>query len=428
MMAQLERTQVAPQPLGSRRVGLRQDVGPRGRPPVVYLVNQYPAVSHTFIRREINALEDLGLTIDRQAIRPQPNLVDPQDIAEQALTGYLLEKPGRLPGAALASALRPRAAFAAAAAAAGMMRRSDRPPHLHLVYLLEACELARRIRHSGARHIHAHFGTNPAEVAMLAAELAGVGYSFTVHGHDEFDKPEFLGLRRKIAAARFVATVSDYGRAQLMRWCRPQDRQKIHVIRCGLDFSGPPPAGLPVTRSLERFICVGRFCREKAQHVFVEALAALRSRGRNVEGVLVGDGELRPEIEALASARGLGRHLRFAGWLSGDDVRREMASARALVVSSFAENLPVVMIEAMAQQRPVVATWIAGIPELVVPGRTGWLAPPGSASGLAEAMQACLDAPVEELDAMGDHGRALAAERHDIHTEARKLMELFPAE
>jgi glycosyltransferase involved in cell wall biosynthesis len=398
------------------------------RSPIIYLVNQYPAVSHTFIRREIRALEDLGATIIRQAMRAQSGLVDTLDKAERERTEYLLEKPADLPVAFAAASFRPRRMLPALAAMAGMMHRSDRPPHLHLIYLLEACELARRIQRHGAGHIHAHFGTNPAEVAMLAAEIAGVSFSFTVHGHDEFDKPEFLGLRRKMAAARFVATVSDYGRAQLMRWCRPEDRQKIHVIRCGLDFRQEPTESTGTgARHLGRFVCVGRFCQEKAQNIFVEALAELRRKGRDVEGVLVGDGPSRPEIEALAAARGLGGHVRFAGWLSGQDVLKEMRAARALVVSSFAENLPVVITEAMAARRPVVATSIAGIPEIVVPGRTGWLAPPGAPEKLAGAMESCLDLPADGLAEMGELGRAFVQEHHDIHTEARKLLALFPA-
>jgi colanic acid/amylovoran biosynthesis glycosyltransferase len=419
-----------PQAMMGAGRGAGEDAGQgRGRAPVVYLVNQYPAVSHTFIRREIAALEDLGVIIDRQAMRVQPGLVDPQDLAEQARTRYLLANPLAFPAAAAAAALRPGRGFAALAAAAGMMRRSDRPPHMHLIYLLEACELARRIRRSGARHIHAHFGTNPAEVAMLAAELAGVSFSFTVHGQDEFDKPEFVGLRRKIAAARFVASVSDHGSAQLMRWCRPEDRDKIHVVRCGLDLTREPMAAANASRRLNRFVCVGRFCVEKAQHVFIEALAALRREGLDVEGVLVGDGDLRLELENLAAARGLTpQDLHFSGWLSGDDVLREMRNARALVVSSFAENLPVVIIEALAARRPVVATWIAGIPEIVVPGETGWLVAPGSLEGLVAGMRACLEAPEHQLSAMGERGRALILARHDLHAEAQKLLALFPAD
>jgi colanic acid/amylovoran biosynthesis glycosyltransferase len=395
--------------------------------PVIYLVNQYPAVSHTFIRREITALEDLGLVIDRQAVRPTDNLVDPVDLAEMERTDYLLRSAMALPVAAAGSLLKPRQCLAAVAICAGMMRRSDRSIAHHAVYFLEAAELARRVRRTKARHIHAHFGTNPAEVAMLAAALAGVSFSFTVHGQDEFDKPEFLGLRRKIAAARFVATVSDYGRAQLMRWCRPEDRSKIHVVRCGLDFSAAPPAPVAAhQRRLNRFVCVGRFCVEKAQHIFVEALALVRRRGRNVEGVLVGDGALRGEIEALAASHGLGGHLTFAGWLSGEKVLNAMGHARALVVSSFAENLPVVIIEAMAMRRPVISTAVAGIPEIVIPGQTGWLAPAGSVEDLARQMEACLDLPEDELAAMGERGRALVMRCHDIHGEARKLMSLFP--
>lgn len=398
------------------------------RTPVAYLVNQYPAGSHTFIRREIRALEALGIPILRQAVRAQPALKDPEDLAELSRTEHLLGDHADLARGLLDAARNPRASLRASFDALRLMRRSDRSPAHHLAYLIEAFELARRLKRAGAAHLHAHFGTNSAEVAMLAAPMAGIGFSFTVHGQEEFDKPTFLALPRKIAQASFVATVSDYGRAQLLRWCAPADQEKIHVIRCGLDFDAEPAALAPVDWSGRRtFLNVGRFCREKAQGVFVEAIAALRARGRNVDAVLVGDGEGRAELEAQIAGLGLAGVVRLTGWLDGGRVRAEMRAARALVVSSFAENLPVVIMEAMAEGRPVVSTWIAGIPEIVVDRATGWLAPPASVEALAEAMDACLQAGQEEMDAMAERCRLWVRHRHDVHVEAARLAALFPA-
>jgi colanic acid/amylovoran biosynthesis glycosyltransferase len=397
------------------------------KPPVVYLVNQYPAVTHTFIRREILALEQLGLEVVRTSIRAAPRLVDPQDIAEKERTLELIRRPAALVFALVWSAITTPGGFLRALRLLlSASRRSDRSLARHLAYFVEACGLARVIRRKRAAHVHAHFGTNPAEVAMLAAAIAGASFSFTVHGYDEYDRPEFLALRLKIARADFVACVSHYGRSQLLRWCDEKDRDKIHLIRCGLDLAALPLPSAEDGPRPARFVCVARLCREKAQETLLSAARLLKERGRRFELIIVGDGETRPALECFVAEHGLSDMVRFTGWLDGDGVRREMRAARALVVPSFAENLPVVMMEAMALHRPVIATMIAGIPELVVPGETGWLVPASAEEALAEAMAQCLDCPEEELDRLGRQGRARVERFHDVAREAGKLAALFP--
>jgi colanic acid/amylovoran biosynthesis glycosyltransferase len=405
------------------------------KPPVVYLVNQYPAITHTFIRREILALEEQGFSIVRTSVRAGSKLVDPQDIAELDRTTQLLKRPEKLVIAVVWTTLtRPLAFLRASVLTLKSARRSDRSILHHLAYLAEACVLARVIRQTGAKHIHAHFGTNPAELAMLAATITGVSFSFTVHGYDEYDKPEFLALSLKISKALFVACVSFYGRAQLLRWCNDKDQSKIHLVRCGLSLtSAPTQTAIPRDAMPDdthpksaRFVCVSRFCREKAQATLLDAAAVLMLRGRRFELVLVGDGESRKALEEQTLKLGLSHNVRFAGWLDGHGVRREMQAARALVVPSFAENLPVVMMEAMALHRPVIATMIAGIPELVIPGETGWLVPASSVDDLADAMDKCLRCSDDELERLGRQGRARVEQFHDVSREAAKLAALFP--
>jgi colanic acid/amylovoran biosynthesis glycosyltransferase len=410
---------------------------PTGRPvranaKLVYLVSQYPSITHTFIRREIQALEKLGFDVTRVSVRDGGPLIDPGDKEERQKTFRLLDGVPRLVGGFLWTVFRrPTRFFAAVSLAARQSFRSDRSPLHHFVYLIEACALARIISHSGATHLHAHFGTNPAEVAMLAAAIAGVSYSFTVHGYDEYDRPEFLGLGLKIRRAVFVACVSFYGRAQLLRWCDAADREKIHLVRCGLDLdaiaSHSGGDSYPA-----RFVCVARLCREKAQETLIAAAALLKARGRSFEVVIVGDGAMRGALERMIAQKGLevqeGQKawVRLTGWLSGPDVLLQMREARALVVPSFAENLPVVMMEAMALRRPVIATFIAGIPELVVPEQTGWLVPASSVEALADAMEACLVTSDADMARMGEVARARVQDMHDVASEAGKLAELFP--
>lgn len=395
------------------------------KPTVLYLVNQYPAISHTFVKREVLALERSGARIIRVAARAAGELVDPGDVEEEKRTTYLLQRPlGLLQAAVWFLFMRPQRFANALAMTFRMMRRSDRGAFLHFFYFIEACGVASLVRTSGATHIHAHFGTNPAEVALLASRLSGVTYSFTVHGCDEFDRPEFLGLRAKIRNAAFVATVSYFGRAQLYRWCDRVDRDKIKLIRCGLEREFHD-AGDDTPCETVRFLSVGRLCRLKGQDVLIKAAAMMAAAGHKFEVVIVGDGEERAELEAIVTAHRLSGIVQLRGWLSSADVRQEMIRARALVVSSLIENLPVVIIEAMALQRVVVATQIAGIPELVIPHETGWLAPASSVEALAAAMTECLLTPREELQAMGRRGRERVLAFHDVDREAAALSNLY---
>jgi glycosyltransferase involved in cell wall biosynthesis len=141
------------------------------------------------------------------------------------------------------------------------------------------------------------------------------------------------------------------------------------------------------------------------------------------EIVLVGDGGLRREIERRIGERGLEKKVLLRGWADGAGVRREVSEARALVLPSFAEGLPVVIMEALARGRPVISTYVAGIPELVRPGVNGWLVPAGSVESLTVSLREALDASRETLDALGRAGREAVAEGHDSRKEAARLAE-----
>lgn len=406
--------------------GQRDDARGRGSEAVAYLVNHYPAVSHSFIRREIVALEQLGMRVERIALRGwDTQLADPQDEAERGRTRFVLQggAAGLAMGALGALVSRPSAFLAAAKLALHMARGSDRSVPYHLAYLAEACVVARWLREAGVRHVHAHFGTNSAEVAMLAAPLADATWSFTVHGPDEFDRPRAIGLAEKIRRAAFVVGISSYTRSQLFRWVGVELWSKVHVVRCGLDaafHAGAP--GAP--SSARQLVCVGRLSEQKGHLLLLDAMRTVFDRGSTFHLVLAGDGELRAEVERRVRALGLEAHVRITGWISSEEVRRELLAARALVLPSFAEGLPVVIMEALALRRPVVTTYVAGIPELVG-ADCGWLAPAGDAGALADAIEACLTADGETLAAMGDEGRSRALSLHDVTTEAAKLSTLF---
>ena len=394
---------------------------------IAYFVNQYPKVSHTFIRREILALERQGISVERYALRGwDAELADPEDLVERDRTRFVLKAGlSRLAARVLAlAATRPVAFARGLMLAFRLTHHGDRTLAHHLVSFAEAAVLVKWLQADQVDHVHAHFGTNSAEVVMLARAIGGPSYSFTVHGPDEWDMPQQLKLREKIHDAAFVIGISSYTRAQLCRWARTEDWQKIHVVRCGLEpaFHASEDSPAPDNR---RIVCIGRLSKQKAQELLVEAVATLNKRGITLELVLAGDGETRAEIESLISAHNLHSQVRITGWISSDQVRRELVAARALVLPSFAEGLPVVIMEAMALRRPVLTTYIAGIPELVRHGHEGWLFPAGDVSGLSEAIESCLETPVEQLQAMGQKGRARVLERHSVDGEVAKLARLF---
>lgn len=394
---------------------------------VAYLVNQYPHVSHSFIRREIAALERQGISIARFSIRASGSeLVDEADRAERGRTEVLL-KGGvlHLLLALVKTALaRPGRFLSATRLALRLGRRSDRGVLRHLAYLAEACLLVDLVRRSSVDHLHAHFGTNPAAVALLTHRLCGIPYSFTVHGPEEFDKPEGLSLGEKIAEAAFVVAISEYGRSQLYRWSSYEHWSKIRVIHCGVDDSFLQSEPMPVPET-PRLVCVGRLAEQKGQLVLLDAAAQLAAEGIDFQLTLAGDGPMRPIVEEQIRRLRLERHVRITGWISNAQVREEIRQARLFVLPSFAEGLPVVLMEALALGRPVVSTYVAGIPELVQPNVSGWLVPAGSVADLAEALREALQTSSERLESMGRVGAERVAAQHDASREASRLAALF---
>ena len=392
---------------------------------VAYLVNQYPKVSHTFIRREILALERQGVSVLRFAIRGwDAKVVDAADEEERKQTRYLLKGGlGPLVASAIKTLVRkPGPAFSALKAALAMSRPSVRPWPYHLIWFAQACQLLLWLEGADVSHFHAHFGTNSADVVYLLRLLGGPPYSFTVHGSEESDHALLLSFPRKTAAARFVVTVSSYVRAQMMRRLPSEDWNKLVVVHCGLDegfmAAKPPP---PPTRPV--LLCIGRLCAEKGHLILLDAFAALDRPGLRL--VLAGDGEFRALIDAKIADLGLKDRVTVTGWISSDEVLRLIGTATIVVQPSLMEGLPVVLMEAFAQGRPVVSTFIAGIPELVEDGRTGWLVPAGDTDSLTRALAKALDTPPERLAEMGQDAIARVRANHHIDTEATRLADLF---
>jgi glycosyltransferase involved in cell wall biosynthesis len=397
---------------------------------IAYLINQYPKVSHTFVRREIHALERLGLEVERFSIRrSSEQSSDPEDRNEEAKTHVILDSG--LLAMKVASwwllLTRPARLLLAFALCLRLGWHSERGLLRHVFYFGEACILFRKIQKLGCEHVHSHFGTNSTTVALLCRRLGGPPYSFTVHGPEEFDKPALIHLTEKIGACKFVAGVSSFGRSQLYRHCDHSQWPKVQVVHCGLDATFLQQETTPVPEA-PRLVCVGRLCEQKGQLLLIEAAALVAKEGIDFELVLVGDGEMRTAVEALIAAHSLEKKIRITGWASSEVVQEELRAARVMILPSFAEGLPIVIMEALALGRPVITTYIAGIPELVESGQCGWMIPAGSVEAIKTAMSAAIAAPTAELQKMGHEGRRRVQQMHDVDRSAQQLADLFRAE
>lgn len=392
---------------------------------LAYLCNQYPAPSHTFIRREIEALEDRGHTVLRFSHRRWADaLPDRADHEEQAATRYLLSG-GAAPligSTILAIAASPRRFGRAASIATLAAIRSGRPL-AHLAYLGQAARLVRWLRRAGVDHLHAHFGSNPAMVALLSRALGGPPFSFTVHGPEDFADPASIFLPEKIGAAAFVVAITENCAQRLGALSEPSHDARIHVVRCGIgpEYIDAPAPPLPPER---RLVCIARFEWRKGQDVLLRALQILAQQDARPCVELIGDGETRPEVEKLGALLGLKEQLCFRGWQDAAAVLKAIDEAAILVVPSRSEGLPSVIMEAMARGRPVVAAAVDGIPELVTE-ETGWLVPPDDPGALADALLKALRRPAESLTACGLRGRQRVLLRHDARRQAAELEYLF---
>ncbi|EJL23332.1 glycosyltransferase [Novosphingobium sp. AP12] len=390
---------------------------------VAYLSNVYPKISHSFIKTEIAALERQGFDVHRLTIRRADDTI-PEDRAEAQRTTVVLEN-----SAALAMAVtmclwsRPVAALKALALAWRTGGSGNRIRAC--AYFAEAALIARSLERAGIGHVHAHFGTNPAMVARLVARLGRVTYSFTAHGPDEFDAPRTLDLPGKIAEAAFVVGVSNFGRGQLLRWSHPDHWERIHVVHCAPDpmFLAGRAQEVAGRGETVRFLCVARLSAQKGLPLLLEAVARV-GQTRPILLDVIGGGEDRAIIEGQIERLGIGDVVTLHGWASPRTIRTALGASRALVLPSLAEGLPVVLMEAMALRVPVIATAVAGIPELV-DGQVGWLVPSGSAEDLADALCDALDTRAADLAAMGERGWKRVTERHDPLRSAAQLAALM---
>ncbi|HEX8475841.1 MAG TPA: glycosyltransferase family 4 protein [Pyrinomonadaceae bacterium] len=393
---------------------------------VAYLVGQYPAINHTFVLREVLGLRALGFDVHVASVlecdRPAERLSD-EERDEWRETFYV--KPTN-PLSMVVPHLktmvaRPRRYLGALMDTLKLCVSAPRMAPTCLMYFVEAVLLGRWMQERRLTHVHSHFTPN---VCVLAGRIFPVTVSLTIHGPVEFDDAIGFSLAEKVRASTFIAAISNYARSQLMRFSSPEDWGKIEVSPLGVDphlYEPRPPRENP---SPFEVICVGRLAPVKAQHILVAAVEALLKQGRAVRLRLVGDGPMRESLESDVVARGLGEHVVFEGWLNQDKVRELYRRADVFALASFAEGVPVVLMEAMSMEIPSVATRINGVPELIRDGIDGLLVAPSDVDELADAISSLMDDAALRRR-LGEAGRRRVVERYDLARNTERLAEIF---
>jgi glycosyltransferase involved in cell wall biosynthesis len=389
---------------------------------VAYLTGHYPRVSHTFIEREVEGLRALGHEVQTCSIRrtARSELSGPAQEAEQARTWHVIEaakRPATLLGAHW-HYLRhhPRRWWQTLRLAVRTSADGPRALLWQLFYFLEAAVLARHLEREKVAHLHNHLASQSCNVAMLTSALSGIPYSFTIHGPDTFFEAPRWHLAEKTRRAAFVSCISHFARSQLMCFADPADWDKLKIVHCGVY---PEAYTAPETEGA-RLLFVGRLVGVKGPRLLLRALTQLSGTHPDATLTYVGDGPDRVALETLARETGLAERVRFLGYQPPEKVAEALADADVFCLPSFAEGVPVVLMEAMAAGRAVVTSRIAGIPELIEDGVSGRLVPPGDLGALTDALEACLS----DRDAarrMGEAARARVAAEFDARIEARKL-------
>ena len=398
-----------------------------------YLVSQYPALSHTFVLREVRALRRRGVDVRVVSVRrcDRPRAALSADEAEEAAQTFSIM------GAGVAHALlanlrvccrHPFGYLRGLLYAWKLSRGTPKLVAMYTAYFLEAMVAGDHFERHGVTDVHTHFSST---VLLILARTLRVRYSLTLHGSGEFVDVVGFHLAQKVAAATFVATVSQYGMSQVMNASDPAHWHKIVVLPLGIDvesFRTRAAREQAISQANQpfRLISVGRLTAAKGYPILIEAMALLEARGREVTLTIVGEGPQRTALEGLIVLRGLGGTVRLAGACNHDRVVTFYEAADAFILSSFLEGVPVVLMEAMAMELPCIATWITGIPEIIERNVEGLLCPPASAGALAEAVERLMD-DYESARRFGSAARRKIIDRYHLDRNVERLAAEFAA-
>ncbi len=393
---------------------------------IAYLNSEYPCLSHTFIEREIRALRENGFDIRTFSVRPpgkHGTLGADHARAARETTVILASRAGLVLDSLLAFLGAPASAIRALVAGQRFSPAGLRARLTHAAYAVEGAWLARRLKKLGIRHVHCHMANNGAAVALLATRYdPGLTYSLSIHGSAEFFHVDTWTLAPKAEGALFVRCISNFCRAQVMAWTDPSRWTRFHVVHCGIDAASFTPVPRTGHGPL-RLLTVGRLHPIKGYPLLLEACRRLGEAGFDWTLDMVGDGPVAAELKDLAARLGIAGRVTFSGAVGQDEIKEHYDAAHAIVVSSFMEGVPVVLMEGMASGLAVLSTAVGGIPELLEPGRAV-VVPPGSVEALAEGLIS-LAKDRTRLTDIGVAGRARVLSEFSIEQSARGMADLF---
>lgn len=396
-------------------------------PAITYVVSQYPAISHTFILGEVNGIVSEGIEVTVASINAPDRPFEQLTTAEQDAYNHtvfvksaLLKKLPHYVWSALKAYPKGVAKSLWSALRAGVAYPRTLPHQI--AYWLEAMVVADTAKQNNSTQLHAHFSTQGCTVAMLASEMTGIPFSVTVHGPDEFYQVNEQHLEKKFAKANFIVCISDFAKSQVMKYTQFADWKKLHVNNLGVDASLFHPT--EKSNTTPTLLCVGRLCNAKGQGVLIQAAKLLRERDIDFMLRFVGDGPDRESLEAFTAKNQLSKQVEFVGKVNHDQVQVLQREADVFVIPSFAEGIPIVLMEAMASGTPCVTTHITGIPELFTHKHDGLLVRPGNAVMLADALETLLkDASLRESIAAA--ALITVKEKWCIHKSNQRLAQLF---
>lgn len=394
---------------------------------VAYLCSIYPALSHTFIFREISSLREEGIEVVTASVNRPPE-VDVMTEAEQQEAARTLVMKAMSPASIIMAQLRcflrsPAGYLRMVTTAWTYLFKGPKSPVKALGYLVEAAILVNWMRGNDIDHVHEHFGESTVLVAMLAKRYGSISYSFSVHGPDIFYEVETQLLKDKIEDASFVRSISHYCSSQLMRITAHNFWHNFHIIRCGINPEVYSPRPRP-DNEVTQLLCVGRLVPAKGQHILIQACGQLIQDGTTLHLCFVGGGEDMHSLQKLSRELNIEANITFAGAMGQDKVRDYYDRADIFVLPSFAEGVPVVLMEAMAKEIPVISTRITGIPELIEHGRDGLLVTPGDVNDLA-AQIATLIGDKELREQFGRAARTKVQRLYNTEKNNRGLAEIF---
>ncbi len=406
-------------------------------PRIAYVVKRFPRLSETFIINELAALRRAGIGVEVFSLKPPEPQQQTELLASLDVPVWYLPQRSQLGRLSLEyrnyrQEERSGSSLAHEVEGVAVSPYPGKKPIQAMTLQLQAAVLGVLTQSRGFDHLHAHFASDAATVAMLASRQNGLSFSFTAHAKDiyhSYSDPEQdrVFLRRKLLEARFVVTVSDYNRRYLLELS--QGRAEVHRIYNGVDLQRLSPPAAP--RKQRLIVAVGRLVEKKGFRYLVEACGRLARQGQPFECVLIGEGPERAALEKAIAAYGIEDRVRLLGALPQQAVLQWIRRATVFVLpcvisqSGDRDGLPTVLLESLALATPAVSTPVAGIPEIIEEGVSGWLTPPGNGHALAETLREILSMPEEARRIVGERARQRAERLFDLHRNVTQLAELF---